>query len=72
MKKNTLVITALAVTLPVLTVVVWLIWLFVLPTVKQRFLNFVSNHVEKTLYGEQKAKAAKKRRTNARKPYGKR
>lgn len=71
MKKNTIAITALAVALPLITLVVWLIWLLAAPAIKDRFLNFVSGHVEKTLYGE-KAKSAKKRRGNAKKQYGKR
>lgn len=72
MNKKTIAITAAAIAVPLLTVMVWIIWLFVVPAMKERFLNFTSRHVEKVLYGDAKAKAAKKRLKNSRKPYGKR
>jgi hypothetical protein len=59
MNKNTIAYIAIALALPVLTVVVWLIWVFVLPAFKNHFLNIVSSRVEKILYGEQKKRKTK-------------
>jgi len=66
MNKN-LKYVAFALALPVLTVVVWLIWVFIIPAIKDRFLYVVSSHTEKLIYGEPKRKTKGLRKAAAKK-----
>jgi len=43
--------------LPLLTIIVWLIWKFMIPAMKQDFLDQVGQRVEKLLYPDKKRRS---------------
>lgn len=47
---------AFAIALPLLTLIVWLVWTFMIPAMKNHFLNSVSRRVEKMLPKERRSK----------------
>lgn len=46
----------LAIALPILTVVVWVIWVLLLPAFRDQFLNTVSRKVERKLNKKRKTR----------------
>jgi len=55
MNKNFKYLALIA--LPLITVIVWLIWKFMIPTMQQNFLDKVSARVEKALYPSKKRRS---------------
>ena len=49
-----------AIALPILTVVVWVIWVLLLPAFRDHFLNTVSRKVERKLNKKRKTKGLRK------------
>lgn len=51
---------AFALALPLLTAIVWLVWVLLLPSVRIHFLNAVSKKVERRIKKKRKTKGLRK------------
>ncbi|QXO13205.1 membrane protein [Arthrobacter phage DevitoJr] len=70
MSKNTKYV-AFALFLPVLTAVVWVIWVLLLPSIRDHFLRSVSHKVERKILKNKKRKTKGLRRAINKKKAGK-
>jgi Na+/proline symporter len=61
MNSKTFKYLAFALAMPILTALVWVIWVLLLPALREHFLHTVSNKVERKLN--------KKRKTKGLRPY---
>lgn len=59
MNKN---VKYLAIILPLLTLIVWVIWIFVAPQLKQQILDFASQIFEKRIHPEKKRRSVTRNR----------
>jgi hypothetical protein len=58
MHKNTKYLV-FGLTLPLLTAIVWVIWVLLLPSIREHFLHTVSTKVERNILNNKKRKARK-------------
>lgn len=66
MSKNSKYI-AFALFLPLLTAVVWVIWVLLLPSIREHFLHSVSSQVERNILKNKKRKTKGLRRASNKK-----
>lgn len=66
MSKNSKYI-AFALFLPLLTAVVWVIWVLLLPSIREHFLHSVSSQVERNILKNKKRKTKGLRRAHNKK-----